>query len=56
LWIFRVEPLTVTFSLLPDLGGRFATNNGAEPGLTDVLPRVVNDGGGGSRTRFPRQK
>jgi site-specific DNA recombinase len=61
-WIARIEAdgtqLTVTFTLPPDVGGSAigggagsSTNKGQNTGLTDVLPRVGKDGGGGSRTR-----
>ena len=58
-WISRIEAdgtqLTVTFTLPPDVGGGnsagSSTNEGQNPGLTVVLPRVGNGGGGGSRTR-----
>ena len=59
-WIARIEAdgtqPTVTVTLPPDVGGSgsgagSSTNEGQNPGLTDVLPRVGKDGGGGSRTR-----
>ncbi|MEZ4321145.1 MAG: hypothetical protein R3F61_26940 [Myxococcota bacterium] len=58
-WISRIEAdgttLTVTFTLPRDVGDGgsstgSSTNEGQNHGLTEVLPRVVNDGGGGSRT------
>ncbi|MCB9694330.1 MAG: recombinase family protein [Alphaproteobacteria bacterium] len=57
-WISRIEAngttLTVTFTLPRDVGGGSSagssTNEGQNHGLTEVLPRVVNGGGGGSRT------
>lgn len=47
--------LTVTFTLPPDVGGGNSasgdpTNTGQNSSLTEVLPRVVRSGGGGSLT------
>jgi hypothetical protein len=62
-WVTRVEAdglkLVVTFTLPPDFGCTGGQANGGgeddKPGedscLTEVLPRVENGGGGGSRTR-----
>lgn len=56
-WIARIEAdgttLSVTFTLPPEVGGGGSgTNEGQNPGPTGVLPRVVNDGGGGSRRKY----
>lgn len=53
-WISRIEAdgtvLRVTFTLPPDLPGGSSANEGQNPDRTEVLPRVANGGGGGSRT------
>jgi len=63
-WVARIDArgtdLTVTFTLPPDVGTEpnrdKPMNKGQNSSMTEVLPRVVNGGGGGSRTRVRDKK